>query len=418
MHFGIVSPPVSGHIHPFAALGRELIGRGHRVSFLQMADLAERVQNEGLGFITIGESDHPRGSLPESLAQLGRLQGLAALRFTISAIRKTTEMICRDAPAAVRRTGIDALLVDQTEPAGGSVAELLGIPFVTICNAMLMNSEPLIPPPFTGWRYRSGIWGRLRNSTGYAVHRRIMRPVTEILDRYRAQWKLPTLRDPEDSFSKLAQISQQPAAFEFPRTRLPETFHYVGPLRNDSGPATPFPWHKLDGRPLIYASLGTLQNRKENMFRTFAEACAGLDAQLVITHGHGLAPEIAASFPGDPLIVGYAPQRAVLAKARLTLTHAGLNTTLDSLAAGVPLVAIPITYEQPAIASRIAWTGTGRVVRLAGLAPDRLRTVIREALADEECRRKALRMREAIASSGGVERAASLVGQVVCAAKC
>ena len=44
------------------------------------------------------------------------------MRFTINAIRRTTDMICRDLPDAVRRAGIDALLVDQTEPAGGSVA--------------------------------------------------------------------------------------------------------------------------------------------------------------------------------------------------------------------------------------------------------------------------------------------------------
>jgi len=46
--------------------------------------------------------------------------------------------------------------------------------------------------------------------------------------------------------------------------------------------------------------------------------------------------------PGSPLVV-YAPQLELLAKARLTITHAGLNTVLDSLSNGVPLVAIPIT---------------------------------------------------------------------------
>jgi len=39
-----------------------------------------------------------------------------------------------------------------------------------------------------------------------------------------------------------------------------------------------------------------------------------------------------------PLVVEYAPQLELLAKARLTITHAGLNTVLDSLSNGVPLV--------------------------------------------------------------------------------
>src|SRR5579863_6691825 len=178
MHFGIISPPVSGHINPFAALGRELRRRGHGVTWFHMEDLAERIESEDLGFFPIGQSDHPRGSLPLSLAQLGRLQGWPALRFTIQAIRRTTEMICRDLPDAVRRAGIDALLVDQTEPAGGSVAEHLGMPFITVCNALALNRDPYVPPPFTPWEYRKSSWARGRNAAGYAISDRLMSPVT------------------------------------------------------------------------------------------------------------------------------------------------------------------------------------------------------------------------------------------------
>src|SRR5918999_731577 len=153
-HFGIISPPVSGHIHPFAALGRELIARGHRVTYLQMIDLEEKIRSEDIDFEPIGLTDHPRGSLPRSLAELGRLKGLAALRYTIRAVARTSVMVCRDAPDAIRRRGIDALLVDQMEPAGGAVAEHLGIPFVTVCNALAINRDPIAPPAFSGWRYR------------------------------------------------------------------------------------------------------------------------------------------------------------------------------------------------------------------------------------------------------------------------
>src|SRR5580658_5075702 len=99
-HFGIISPPVSGHLHPLSALGRELQARGNRVTCLQMPDVEEKVRALGIDFWPIGESDHPRGSLPHSLAQLGRLKGLSALRFTIRAVARTSVMVCRDAPAA------------------------------------------------------------------------------------------------------------------------------------------------------------------------------------------------------------------------------------------------------------------------------------------------------------------------------
>jgi zeaxanthin glucosyltransferase len=385
-----------------------LIARGNRVSVLHMPDLANRVQLEGLEFVAIGERDHPLGSLPESLNQLAQLQGMGALRFTINAITRTTEMICRDAPEAIRRAGIDALLVDQTEPAGATVADGLGIPFVTVCNALVMTPDAQVPPPFTGWDYSTSLWSRARNAIGYRMSRLIMRPVERVVQTYRTRWNLPKYATPEESFSKLAQISQQPQAFDFPRCSLPACFHYVGPLRN-ANRRIPFPWDKLDGRPLIYASLGTLQNQKEHVFRAFAEASQHLDAQLIITHGGGLPENVASSFPGNPIVVSYAPQLEVLAKASLTLTHAGLNTVLDSLSCGVPLVAIPITYEQPAIASRVRWTGVGEVLSLKSLQVPRLKRVIEQVLQTPTYAIQAQRIKQAIADGGGAKAAADIV---------
>jgi zeaxanthin glucosyltransferase len=413
MHFGIISPPVLGHLHPFGALGRELIARGHRVTLFNMADAEKSALAEGLEFIALGASDHPAGSLPLSLQQLGRLQGLAALRFTIQAVKKTTEMICRDAPGAVRSAGIDMLLVDQTEPAGGTVADHLGLPFITVCNALALNREAAVPPPFTPWTHGNAWWQRLRNLTGYAVSGRVMSPVTRVITKYRRLWKLPTHRGPDDSFSSLAQISQQPAALDFPRTRISATFHYVGPLRNASKTQTPFPWERLDGRPIIYASLGTLQHSKENLFRCFAQACAGLDAQLIITHCGGLSAHAIQSLPGDPIVVGYAPQREILERAALALTHAGLNTVLDSLTFGVPIMAVPITFEQPAIAARVCWAGAGRSLPLRGINPRLLRDGIKTLLQDSTYSRNAHRIAESIRSAGGVSRAADIVEDIL-----
>jgi MGT family glycosyltransferase len=350
--------------------------------------------------------------LPISLKELGQRKGLSALRFTINAVAKTSEMVCRDGPAAIKAAGIDALLVDQMEPAGGAVAEHLGIPFVTICNALPINRDPVTPPPFTPWTYREGWLARARNVVGYAVSDWLTNPLTRVVAGHRARWKLPALTSPDDSFSKLAQISQMPRELDFPRTTLPECFHYVGPLRGAPPKPIDFPWDRLDGRPLVYASLGTLQNSREPLFRCFAEACQGLDVQLVISHGGGLTPEQAAALPGDPLVVSYAPQWELLKKASLTITHAGLNTVLDSLANGVPLVTIPITYEQPAIARRVAWAGCGLPVSLGGLTPNRLKHAASAVLSQNQFRRAA----EAVAGGRGVHgtaTAAELMAAVV-----
>ena len=408
-HFGIVTPPVPGHIHPFAALGRELVARGHRVTCFQVADLEAKIHSEGLEFYRIGGAEYPPGALRASLDALGRLAGFAALRFTIRAVAATTAMECRELPNAIRAAGVEALLVDQMEPAGGAVAERLALPFVTVCNALLINRDPVAPPPFTPWAYTDAAWARLRNRVGYAVSDRITKPIADAVAIYRREWKLPALASPDDSFSRLAQICQMPREFDFPRTALPPAFNYVGPLRGALPRPIPFPWERLDGRPLVYASLGTLQNSREPLFRTFAEACRGLDVQLVISHGGGLAPHETDRLPGNPLIVTYAPQVDLLARAALTITHAGLNTVLDSMANGVPVVAVPITYEQPAIARRVEWAGAGRTITLQRLTSDRLREAVVAVLQEPGYRGAAQKMSAATKRAGGTRRAADIV---------
>jgi MGT family glycosyltransferase len=417
-HFGIISPPVSGHLHPFGALGRELLLRGHRVTALGMADVEEKIRAEGLEFIQIGQSDHPSGSLGASMDRLGRLQGFAALRFTIRAVARTTTMVCRDAPAIIRDAGIEALLVDQMEPAGGAVAEHLGIPFVTVCNALAINRDPVAPPAFAPWQYKNAGWTRWRNLAGYAISDWLTSPIADAVGAFRTAWGLPELRSQDESFSRLAQICQMPREFDFPRTALPEHFHYVGPLRRPPVSLVPFPWDRLDGRPIVYASLGTLQNTRAPLFRCFAEATRGLGVQLVISHGGGLAAADAEALSRDALVVPYAPQMELLGRASLTITHGGLNTVLDSLANGIPAVAIPITYEQPAIARRLELAGAGRSLRLGALNARRLKTVIEDVLGDGRYREAAQRMFTAIRRAGGVKRASEIIESALVRSLC
>jgi zeaxanthin glucosyltransferase len=107
--------------------------------------------------------------------------------------------------------------------------------------------------------------------------------------------------------------------------------------------------------------------------------------------------------------VAYAPHAALIARSSLVVTHAGLNTTIGSLSAGVPLVAIPITNEQPGIATRLARTGAGEMLPLKQLTVDRLNRTISRVLNDVSYRNRAQRMQSIVQQSGGVKRAVDLI---------
>lgn len=411
-HFGTICPPYPGHLNPQAALGRELQARGHQVTFLQVPDLELKVRSEGMDFSAIGQSLYQLGSLTKMFQQLAQLSEIEALQYSVEFCRHIAEIICQDAPAAIERAGIDALIVDQLEPAGETIAEFLNLPFVCVSCGQAIHRKADVPPFFTPWDYQNVWWAKLRNQLAYAILDRSCQPILQIINQYRRQWNLPPYRHIYASNAKLAHISQQPAAFDFPCFK-PEHLHYVGPLRNQSPRSVSFPFERLTGQPLIYASLGSVQNTKQNLFHYIAAACEGLDVQLVITHGGGMSPEAVQQLPGSPLVVEYAPQLEVIAKASLTITHGGLNTVLDSLSFGVPLVAIPITFEQPGNAARIRWTGTGEVIPVSRLSVDALRTTIQQVLSEESYSRNANRIRQAIAQAGGVKRAADIIEQVI-----
>ncbi|MBC6430887.1 glycosyltransferase [Nostoc sp. HG1] len=417
-HFGLICPASTGHLNTMLPLGKELQNRGHQVTLFGFSDAQPQTLAAGLEFRTIGESKFPRGVTAESLAKLGKLSGLAALQYTINLLKEGADVMLRDAPPAIKEAGVEALLVDQVTPEGGTVADFLRLPFVTICSAVVLNREDSVPPFMTNWGYNTAWWAQLRNRAGYQLLNRIAKPVREVINEYRRGWKLPLHSHPNDNYSSLAQISQQPAQLEFPRQHLPQWFHFTGPYHSPIGRELPdFPYEKLTGQPLIYASMGTVQNRLLGIFKSIAEACNDLDAQLVISLGGSATPESLGSLPGNPLVVGYAPQLELLQKATLTITHAGMNTTLESLKNGVPMVAIPVANDQPGVAARVAWAGAGEVVPLSRVNVPKLRTAIQKVLTEDSYKKNAVRLQEAIQKAGGISRAIDIVEQVVATAK-
>ena len=166
--------------------------------------------------------------------------------------------------------------------------------------------------------------------------------------------------------SRAAQVAQLPVALELPGRGLPPGFHHTGPWTDPEARApVDFPWSRLDrSRPLVYVSMGTLQNGILRTFRIIAEACAGSDLQLVISLGGGQDPALLGDLPGDPIVVGYAPQLELIRRRRLTISHGGLNTALESLAGA--------SRGRPAGGLRPAGgRGPGRVVGRGPVDPGR-----------------------------------------------
>jgi zeaxanthin glucosyltransferase len=414
-HFGFMTLNVMGHLCPMSTLAAELKGRGHRVTFFAFADAESFLTEPGMACVVFGREGFALGYTKHLTDELSRLKGRRGLQYTIERLCDEVNAQLAELPAAVQAAGVDAMVIDQFSLGGSTVAEHLGLPYVHVANALMANMEDGVPPISFGWGNGNSVLARTRNRLGHALMRKFFQPVRTKINAQRQAWSLPLYGEfMNERFGTRPQICQEPAGFEFPRRELPASFHFVGPLHGrESRVATAFPWERLDGRPVIYASMGTLQNGLEWVFRAIAEGCSGMGAQVVISLGGNLDLAQFADLPGDPLVVKFAPQVEVLKRASLCITHAGLNTALESLANGVPMVAIPITNDQPGVGARIAWTGTGRVVPLDKLKAGALRAAVSEVMGTPSYRESARRLQGEIARLNSLERASEIVESVL-----
>jgi len=126
------------------------------------------------------------------------------------------------------------------------------------------------------------------------------------------------------------------------------------------------------------------------------------ETQLVLSVGKNIKPDNLRPIPSNAIIVSTAPQIELLKRATLCITHAGLNTALEALAQGVPMVAIPIGFDQPGVPARIAYHGVGEFVEIGDLTAERLSELIQRVRTNPSYRDKARYFQKVIAQTQGL----------------
>jgi MGT family glycosyltransferase len=413
---GFITLYATGHLNPSIVLGRALEQQGHEVVFFNILDTNDAIISAGLRLVPFAETEYPVGALRPLMQKTGELSGQAAFAYYVERMILFFSTSFRYLPELIRREKLDLLVIDQVHYGGATIAEHMGIPFVSLANALLVNREDVIPPPVMLWPFDPSPAGIDRNRKGWAGVDQAYALLLPVVNEQRRAWNLAEYNNlVEDSFSPLAQICQQPAIFEFPRPQAPAMLHFVGHLQDEHlSREVPFSWEWLDGRPLIYASCGTLQNRLEHVFRVIIAACAPLDAQIVIALGNdALSPELFGAVPANIKLVAYAPQAELLRRASLCILHAGLNTTLDCLENGVPMVVIPIASEQPGIAMRVTRLGAGTIVPLAEVSAASIGTAVQAVLTQRAYREAAQSVAREIANLHPATEAVRIIEQVL-----
>lgn len=379
-HIAMVASPAISHILPSLELIKELVARGHRVTYATHESMSDAIKPTGAELVPV----------PTVLPVEDRLwpedpvAGMGIFLDDAIQVLPHLESFYSAEPA-------DLYLYDIGGYAARALAEKQQRPFVQLS------------PTFVAWEgYAEEVGAQVRQLPGYDGY----------LDRFEA-WLADagaSTRDPET----FAGAPKRALAL-IPRAMQPnadkvaeEVVTFVGPCFALDSDQT---WTRPAGADhVLLVSLGSAYTADAAFFRACVEAYTALPGwHVVMSIGTQLDPADLGDLPGNVEVHSWLPQRAVLAQADAFVTHAGMGGSSEGLMAGVPMVAIPQAVDQFMNADRLVELGVARRIDTEDVTAGALRTALLELLDDPDRAARSAQLRADAIAEGGTRRAADLI---------
>lgn len=405
--------PIYGHVVPMLAIGRGLVGRGHRVSVLTGRKYRSLVESGGMRFCPLpAAADFDDADLDRWLPGRQRSGRLAAGRYDIIGIFVRPLRAQHDAVAAeVSRQPYDSLVCDAAFM--GVLPMLLTAPASRRIPIVGVSATPLsmvsvdCAPFGSGMRPGNSSIMRLRNrQVNTVLHLGPLRPIQRAVDAALAPFGVPegtvNYFDHAVLFDELFQLA--PREIEYPRREMPSSVRFVGPLRPDptAGGGLPSWWGDLDGsRPVVHVTQGTMDN--VDLGKLLVPALHALrDEDVLVVAATGGRPQsqlielLGAPLPPNARVAEFLPYEQLLPRTDLMITNGGYGGVQQALRHGVPLVVAGATEDKPEVAARVEWSGVGVNLRTGRPSPRRVRRAVRAVLRERRYQAQASKLQRCI----------------------
>jgi UDP:flavonoid glycosyltransferase YjiC (YdhE family) len=393
MRVMFVCLPATGHLLPLLPLAGALRDAGHTVAFATAAGFAPQVERAGFPAIAAGMETEEWDALSgtafgEALPEWDSNERIAAFGARVFA-GGIAQRLIEDLPSAFTAWSADLVVHEDTALGGALAAELVGLKHVRI---MILAAGPAHP-----------LYSRIDEAISLLRDRNGLKPDTAdaTLHRYLLLHPFPP--------SLLLPDRPVPATYRSARPVLP-------PPSDDVAPE----WLEglgREGRPVVYATLGTLFNGPNNdaIFAAYLAALRDEPVDAIVTIGANRDPAEFGPQPPNIHIVPYVSLATVLPRCDLVLSHGGSGTVVAALALGLPQVVVPIFADQPENAARVAALGAGQVISPRERTPEAIRTAILTVLAEPTYRQSAERIRNEISALPQLEETVTLLEQLTAA---
>lgn len=380
-HIAMVGIPAVSHVLPSLEIIRELVARGHRVTYANDSSVAELIAATGAELVPcasglpVADNNWP----DDPIAAMGL--------FLDDAVQALPQL-----RAAYDHDPADLYLYDIGAYAARALAESQERPLLQLS------------PTFVGWdgyeeEVAAHVW-RLPGADAYRAK----------FTRWLAGCGASTTD--MDAFAgpparQLALITRamQPHADKVDT----DTVTFVGPCFDAAANADD--WARpADAENVLLVSLGSAYTRQPEFYRRCLAAFGDLPGwHVVLQIGKYTDPRELGAVPANVEVHSWVPQRAILAQADAFVTHAGMGGCNEGLLAGVPMIAVPQGAEQFMNADRLVELGVARRLDTADATADALRAALHDLITDAEVAERSARLRADAQAEGGTSRAADLI---------
>lgn len=361
-----------GTVPPELGVARRLIARGHAVHVLGDPTIEGQAVAAGCSFSPWRAAPHrtsldPGEDIMKDWETSNPFVMLKRVRDRF--VAGPAARYAADTADAIAATHPDVVVPDYLLFGAIMAAQAARLPVVPIVPniwSLPTRGAPAIGP---GFQLAKGVLGRSRDALVRGAVNRLLGRGLPTLNAARRAHGLAPLRSFYDQVLDTDRILVLSSpTFDFAAPFVPGNVAYTGPILDEPSWAAPWqsPWPETNRNPLVLVGFSSTYQQQGPLLRRVVEALSSLPVRAVVTLGQMLEDrELASS--DNVAVVPSAPHGAILREASLTITHGGHGTVMKSLAAGVPVVCIPMGRDQNDNAARLTHLGAG--VRLATRAP-------------------------------------------------
>jgi MGT family glycosyltransferase len=387
--FVFVVPPFDGHVNPTLSIGKELLKRKHEVAWIS-ADprLKDKLPDGGIFLLIPHNFDEETiKKIRDERLNGASVQGIDSLKILYEVdLIPMNQFLLEGVTRFLSSYQPDIVIYDYQLFAGAVAAAKLALPYVASVTAPASIKAFDALPKLHEWENEQII--NFQKQNGITSEKRID--------------------------EQAALVLVYTSRLFFGEKALPDFYHFVGPVLKERPTSYDFNWKRFESmknRPCILVSLGTTFTHEEQQpfFQKVIEAFNEENLTVVMVSD----PDLYERIPDNFMVQKRVPQLELLPHLQLVVSHAGQNTVSETLSWGIPLVLLPIAFDQSQVANEVVRLEAGIRMKFKRFKKEDLKNAVYEILGDEKYANNAKKIQASFVEAGGVDRCAHLLENLV-----